>query len=33
MGTQMKDLDEERERVDSRLRLLQKSLGDAEEGE
>lgn len=31
--TQLKDLDEERERTENRLRVLQKSLGEAEEGE
>ena len=30
--SQMKDLDEERERTENRLRVLQKSLGEVEEG-
>lgn len=32
LTTQMKDLEEERERTDNRLKVLQKTLGDAEEG-
>lgn len=30
--SQIKDLEEERERTENRLQVLQKSLGDAEEG-
>ena len=33
LSTQLKDIEDERERIDNRHRILQKTLGEAEEGE